>query len=248
MRCRTADLEWSRQKAVLERLALTVGLVTFFIAGYFGVGYVADPTRGWELATPLDDQIPFVARSVWVYLWAFPAALLPLFVVRCPRLLRRTALAYATVIAVSLVCFAAFPVTVARFRVDSAMLDISRPSDWAVSVVYALAPPCNCFPSLHLSITALAAFSTWKASRPLGAAAFLGVGLVGVSVCTVKQHFLPDPLGGLALAALVDALILRPYDPRLCEMPAYTWRGPVIYMGFLVLVYAGFYVAFLWAL
>ena len=149
-------IERLRKRAVLERLGLTVGLVTFFVAGYFGVGLSMDPAHAHELATPLDMQSrSWRARSG--YLWMFPAALVPLFVIRCPRLLRRTALAYAAVIAFSLVCFTAFPVTSARLRVAPAMLDVARKSDWAVSVLYSLDPPYNLFPSLHVSIAALAA-------------------------------------------------------------------------------------------
>lgn len=240
-------LERSLVRPVLERVVLTAGLVTFFIVGYFGVGLSREPAGASELVSPLDKHIPFVAHWVWVYLSMFSAALIPLFVVRCPRLFRRTALAYATVIAVSLICFMAFPVTSARLRVAPPMLDISRPSDWAVSIVYSLDPPYNLFPSLHLSIAALAAFSAWKATRLYGGAAFVGVGFVGVSVCTVKQHFLLDALGGLALAALAGAVILRPYHPQIGITPAYSWRGPATYLAVLVLVYTGFYVTYLWA-
>jgi membrane-associated phospholipid phosphatase len=222
-----------------------VGLVTFFITGYFGVGLSTDPARARELATFLDDEIPFIACSIWMYLWIFPAALIPLFVVRCPHLLRRTALAYAVATAVSLVCFTAFPVTSERLRVHSATLDIARPSDLAVSVLYSLDPPYNLFPSLHLSIAALSAFSAWKAARSYGAAAFVGVGFVGVSACTVKQHFLLDTLGGLVLAALTGALILRPYRSGQRLKLRHTWRGPVAYFVLLTLCYAGFYAAFL---
>jgi membrane-associated phospholipid phosphatase len=134
-----------------------------------------------------------------------------------------------------------------QLRVDPAMLDVAQPSHWVVSVVYSLDPPYNLFPSFHLSITALAAFSAWKATKPCGAAVLVGVGLVGVATCTVKQHFLLDALGGLALASLACALILRPYHPQRGVTPAYTWRGPVKYLGHLALVYAGIYGAYLWA-
>lgn len=241
------ELEHSFKRAVLERVVLTVGLVTFFIAGYFSVGLSRDPVRASELVSSLDEHIPFIARSVWVYLWMFPSALIPLFVVRCRRLFRRTAFAYATAITVSFIFFAAFPTTSVRLRAAPAMLDVARPSDWVVSILYSFDPPYNLFPSLHLSIAVLAAFSAWKAAKPYGAAVFVGVGFVGLSICTVKQHFLLDSLGGLVIAGLVAALILRPYQPQAGVTPAYSWRGPAIYFIFLVLVYTGFYVTYLWA-
>jgi hypothetical protein len=239
-------LEQSLKQVVLERAALTAGLVTFFIAGYFGVGLSRDPARARELFSYLDDHIPFVPRSVWAYLGIFPAALSPLFIVRCPRLFRRTALAYGAAIAVSLICFTTFPVTAMRLRVDPTMLDVARPSDWAVSILYALDPPYNLFPSLHLSIAVLAAFSAWKAARLYGAALFMAMGFVGASICTVKQHFFLDALGGLALAAAVGAMILRPYHPQGGSIPSYSWLGPALLLVFLVFIYGGLYTTYLW--
>lgn len=233
------------RETLLERAALSAGLVIFFIAGYFGIGLSRDPGEARELRTSIDARIPFIARSVWIYLLIFPAALLPLFVVRCQRLFRRTAFAYAAAIVASLICFTLFPVTSVRLRAGPAMLNLTRPSDWAVSTLYAIDPPYNLFPSLHLSIAALAAFSAWKAAKLYGTVAFACLVFVGVSVCTVKQHVVLDALGGVALGAAASALVLRPYRPRGDVSPAYSWRGPSLYLAFLALVYAGFYLIYL---
>jgi membrane-associated phospholipid phosphatase len=228
----------------LERAIVTIVLVTFFIAGYFGIGASRDPGQARELKTFLDDQVPFIADSVWTYLLIFPSALLPLFVVRCEHLFRRTAVAYAIAITVSLFCFAVFPVTSLGLRADGAMLDLGRASGWAVATVYSIDPPYNLFPSLHLSIAVLAAFSVWKAARRYGMAVFVTLVFVAVSVCTVKQHVVLDVAGGGALGALVSFFVLRPYRPQAGVEAAYSWRGPFLYVAFLVLVYTGFYLTF----
>jgi hypothetical protein len=57
--------------------------------------------------------------------------------------------------AISFVSFAVFPVTSAQLRVPKGALNISSPSDWAVSILYSLHPPYNLFPSLHLSLATL---------------------------------------------------------------------------------------------
>lgn len=245
LRCRSSTKNGCSKPALLERVGLTTGLIIFFITGYFSVGLSRDPADARELAVSLDAQIPFVAQSVWVYLSLFPAALIPLFVVRCPRLLRRTALAYAAVIATSLICFMVFPVTSAKLRVPPAILDVTRPSDWAVSLLYSVDPPYNLFPSLHLSIAVLAAFSAWKAAKLYGAVMLIGVSVVAVSVCVIKQHFLLDALSGIVLAAVPGTLLLLPYQPESGVTPAYSWRGPVTYIAFLILVYAGLYISYL---
>ena len=231
-------------RRVASRAGLTLGVVLLFLAGYFGAGRSIDPARARQLGTVFDERIPFIAASVWVYLWVFPASLLPLFVVRCPELFRRTLFAYTVAIAVSVVFFIAMPVTSAGLRQERDALDTSRFSPWAVAVLYRADPPFNLFPSLHLSIAALAALSAWKARKAYGRAALVGVSLLGASICTVKQHFIVDGLGGVALAALVYAVLLRPYVPPPGTDPAYGWRGPAAYAGLLIAAYAGTYAGF----
>jgi hypothetical protein len=228
-----------------ERALLTAGVVALFVLGYFTIGGRVPPERALSLATAWDARIPFVPETVWIYLWLFPASLLPLFLIRCPRLFRRTIAAYAIVIAVSLAVFAAFPVTSRELRADASRLDTDRFSPWAVAALYRLDPPYNLFPSLHLSVAALAALSAWTARPLYGALVGAGVVLVAVSILTVKQHFLADAAGGLLLAGAVHAAVVRPYVPSAGFAPAYGWRGPAAYAALMALVYAGFAAAFL---
>ena len=205
----------------------------------------ANPTNAHTLATTLDDRIPFIAVSVWAYLWVLLSALLPLFVVRCSDLFRRTAIGYAIVIAISLVFFTVFPVTSIPLRVPRTMLDVSRFSDWAVSLLYSVDPPYNLFPSLHLSMATLAALSVWKARKSCGVAVFLSVGFASASVSTLKQHCLVDVLGGVALGTLVGVLIITPYEPREHSTPAYPWRVTAAYLVLLAIFYCSLYVAYI---
>jgi membrane-associated phospholipid phosphatase len=168
-----------------------------------------------------------------------------MFVVRCPRLFRRSAIAYAMVIVVALVFFASYPVTSVRLRVAATTLDLTHPSDWAVSVVYSLDPPYNLFPSLHLAIIALAAFSVRRAAKLCGTAILLSAAFVGVAACMIKQHYLLDVFGGFALAALADTLILRPYRPLDWTASTYSWHGAATCLALTVFFYVGFYVAYL---
>jgi hypothetical protein len=229
----------------VERALLAGGVIALFVAGYFGIGLHTPPSVLRELRTPLDGAIPFLAGTIWIYLWLFPASLLPLFLIRDRGLFRRTIAAYAIVIGVSLVIFASFPVTSKGLRVDPSTLDATRIAPWTVALLYRLDPPYNLFPSLHLSVAALAALSAWKASRAYGAAVSLGVVLIAVSICTVKQHFVWDGVGGLVLAAAAYAVFIRPYTPPRGVDPAYDWRGPAAYAVLMALMYAGFVAAFL---
>jgi membrane-associated phospholipid phosphatase len=230
---------------LLERIILTTGLVTFFVLGYFGVASSVDPSHVHTLATTIDKKIPFLAGSIWMYLWVFPAAISPIFVIKCPYMFRRTAIAYGVTIAISFLFFIMFPTTSDQLRATPAMLDDSQPSHWAVSVLYSLDPPYNLFPSLHLSVAAIAAFSVWKASRLYGIPLFLSIGFVSVAVCTVKQHYLLDVLGGLALATALNFVIIRPYHPLDGDIHTYSWRGPALYLAFTTIFYTSLYFAYL---
>jgi len=242
---RLIRLEGFRKRTVLERVAITTGLINFFVVGYFGVGLSRNSANAHILTTTLDDQIPFIAGSVWAYLWVLSCALLPMFVVRCSGLFRRTAIAYAIVIAVSLVFFTVFPVTSIQLRVPETRLDVSRFSDWAVSLLYSVDPPYNLFPSLHLSIATLAALSVWKARKSYGVAVFLSVAFAGASLSTLKQHCFIDILGGLVLGAFVGALILAPYKPWEHATRAYPWRVTAAYLVLVAVLYCSLYVAYL---
>src|SRR5262249_43557916 len=96
--------------AALERVVIGVALATFYLAGYYAVALSVDAALARELATPLDCRLSFDARWVWVYVWAYPAALAPLFFVCSRALLRRVALAYAATLAVCFGFFAVMPV------------------------------------------------------------------------------------------------------------------------------------------
>lgn len=227
-----------------DRVLPTLGVLTFFIVGYFGVGSIADPARARALAGSADARIPFLPGSVWLYLLVFPGSLLPLFLVRSQDLFRRAMAAYVAAIAVSLTAFLAFPVTSVSLRADAASLDRARFSTWAVAKLYAIDPPYNLFPSLHLSIATLAALTAWKARRAYGAAALCGVVLIGVSTLTVKQHFIADVAAGVALAGLLYAALLRPHTSRHEVPEAYGWQGPAAFLATIATAWGALYAWF----
>lgn len=233
--------------AWIERALLSSGLVALFAAGYFCVGLTVDPARARELMTGLDASLPFVPASIWIYAWVFPAAFAPLFVVRSRELFRRVVVAYAVVMVISFLVFALFPVTSRHLRADASGLDKAHFSQWAVALLYRLDPPLNLFPSLHLSIAAIAALACWKADRRVGGLMSVGVALVGLSICTVKQHFVLDGIGGLVLAGLAYAFTFRNFRPAAGESFAWSWRGPVSYVLFLSAWYGALYLAFCFA-
>ncbi len=221
-----------------EKLVWVLSLLLLCGGGYYLVGLTTDPNRATTLETALDRAIPLVPAFMYIYAGIYTALLYPLFVVRCQRLFRRVALAYLTVIALELICFAVFPVSAVELRGDVSQLDMRVLHEWGLRLNYTLDPPYNLFPSLHVSIAILAALCAWKARPVFGVFGMLGALAITVSVCFVKQHFAVDALAGAALAVPAWWLMVRPYraENAAATELAYSWRGPVGYLA----VYAGF--------
>ena len=230
----------------LSRALAAGSIVAFWMLGYHLIALGIEPTHAHILATGLDDAIPFVSWTVYLYSWVYTSMLYPAFVIRSPVLFRRVFLAYLAVIGPSLVVFAYFPVTAIGLRPDVSVLDTSVFHELGVRLTYFVDPPYNLFPSLHLSIATIAFLSAWKARRLYGILYLPIVAAVGVSICTMKQHYIADGLAALVLAGIVYALVLRPFwtAPRRERDIAYGWTGPAGYLAFHSCVYLGLYVAF----
>ena len=229
-----------------SRLVAAALVLLMDAVGYHLVGLSTDTSQAHSLRFWLDDRIPFLPWTVYLYSWVYTAMLYPLFVVRCSGLFRRTVEAYAITIAVSLAVFAAFPVTSVGFRPDPATLDQSVFHNWGVALTFFVDPPTNLFPSLHLSVATLAALIAWRARPLFGWCAAPMVLAVAVSITTMKQHFVLDGVGALAVALFAFRTRIASFDEkRDATGPlAYSWRGPVGYLVFHGLVYLGLYAAF----
>jgi len=221
-----------------ERWPLSAAIVTVFVVGYALTA--AATTEGAVLMTPLDRAIPFVPASILVYSSVYGAALLPLFVARCPRLLRRTAWAYAIVLALAFATYLVFPVSGVPLRPTPAELPEGF-LGWGLRTTYRIDAPNNLFPSLHLAAAALSAAVAWKARRRYGVLAFAGMCAIGISTWTVKQHYVADSVAALLCAAVGWAVALRGYRPD--EVPdearAYGPLGPLAYLGLMALFCVG---------
>jgi hypothetical protein len=216
----------------LEVALVSLGVLVFTFTGYYAVGLTTDPLKARSLETALDRAIPFVPWTIYLYAWVYTAMFYPVFVVRCPYLFRRVALAYVVTAAISMSCWIAWPVTSATIRPEIAPLGVAEFHLWGLRLNYALDPPTNLFPSLHLSVATLACLGAGTARR---AAGFLLVPVVAIAVAitTVKQHFVADGVAGLLLGLTIWSLLIRP--ARVAGRPIEDVAHPLPYA-------AGYYV------
>ena len=157
-----------------------------------------------ELA--LDRAIPLVPAWMLVYgsLYVF-VILLPLLVVRERTLIRRAMQAYLLVMGLSYVIFLLYPTVAPR----PAVIPSEGVAAWTLSLMYALDPPYNCFPSLHVAYAFVSALACQRVHRGVGMAALAWASLIGVSTVFTKQHYAADVAAGAAAAGLAYVLFLR---------------------------------------
>ena len=152
--------------------------------------------------TAIDLAVPFVAVSIWVYLSQF--LLLPWALASARDDAARSRAFYAMLLAtlLSALVFALFPTSVSR---PSAPVEGLLGLAW--HALHLADTPNNAFPSLHVSLAALAGVLLWQRQRYLIAMAWPVC--ITASTLTTGQHVAWDIAGGLLIAALAWILIPR---------------------------------------
>jgi len=185
--------------------ALLLSAFAVLVAGYF---VVAAATTGRVVFVPeltLDRAVSFQPAWTPVYLSMWIFSLLPVIFVRGVELRRRTILSYLATVITAYIVFLLYP-TVAPRPADV-------PGDglmaWSLRTLYAIDPPYNCFPSLHVAYAFLAALSTFRVRRGLGIAALIWAVVIAVSTLFIKQHYAADVVAGTLLAVVAHVICLR---------------------------------------
>ena len=199
-----------------SRWAFAAAGVALYLSLYFGVGLRPAP-QARSLTTVLDAQIPFWPRAIWVYATVYPAVLAPVLLVRSPVRFRRIALSLMAVIVICAAAFAFFPVETQSLRSSAAIGhepgSYRSFTAWGIGLLYALDPPRNAFPSLHVALATVIALGVGRsasigraAARRTAWPAQVWLAAVFASVLLVRQHYALDAFAGLALGALVYRL------------------------------------------
>ena len=167
----------------------------------------------WERA------IPFVEWTIVPYISIFGFFALSFFVGRDPQALNRHVARLLLALAISVLCYAAFPL---RFMFER------PPTSGALGLLFealgAVDLPYNRAPSLHISVLLI----LWVRFAPqlrgwLQAALHGWFALIAVSVLTTYQHHVIDVPAGLVVGGLCIALTARQVRQR----PRATGGAPV---------------------
>jgi membrane-associated phospholipid phosphatase len=191
-----------------ERLCLAALPILWMMGGYCATQHFAWRPVWWIEESAFDQAIPFDPRAVWIYgtfhAWFF----LPFLALDNRALLRRYARAFFCVASVSIAIFIIIPNGVARPSVTGEI-------PWPYRLALVLDPPRNGFPSLHGSITVLAAAFLHRAAGSLQwpaavrLAIWIWVAAIAWSCIALRQHVTIDMLAGCALGAAAAFFALR---------------------------------------
>jgi membrane-associated phospholipid phosphatase len=158
------------------------------------------------LQTPLDRALPVVPVFAIPYVSLIPyigVSLLAFLFLRV-RVYRSAAITMIIVWFISYACYFFLQSYVARPNITG-----TDPFSAIVRSIYAGDRPYNDFPSLHTSLSTIITIHWWRVDRRIGIAAAIWTGLIIVSTVLVKQHYIADVIGGLALGAVTSWLVIR---------------------------------------
>jgi len=193
-------------------LLVLLGGGFFFLAAYAS-GRAAVPPA-WFL-TRLDDAMPLLPGSVWIYLSWYPASAAVIFADRDG--FRRAYTAYVIAFAQCVLGYVAFPIVIGRPLVPP-QLGIDGA---ALGVLYSVDPPTNLCPSFHAAIaTILVRVVSHKRLARVAHVWFIA--LCGACLLT-RQHYVLDVVGGVAVGLVAiksgDAFLAWRRRPACASQP-----------------------------
>ena len=182
-----------------QYLWVLYGIVSILII--FGVAMLYTPVAALsavlhpipaQLATPIDLAIPVVPAAIIIYWYVFYSFIFFsyfyfAFVQREYR--NSLVIAYVLINAVAYLVYLVFPVIGPTRTVpgtDFFSLQLAS--------LYLNDTPLNCFPSLHGSMSLLAAYSLWKAKKEYGYISWPIAIAVMISTLLVHQHWIADQI------------------------------------------------------
>jgi membrane-associated phospholipid phosphatase len=158
------------------------------------------------LETPLDRALPVVPIFAVPYVSLIPyigVSLLALLFLRV-RVYRSAAETMIIVWFISYAFYFFLQSYIARPHITG-----TDPFSSLIRSIYGADQPYNDFPSLHTSLSTIIAMHWWRFDRRIGMAAAIWTALIVASTVLVKQHYIADVAGGLALAVVTSLVVMR---------------------------------------
>lgn len=179
-----------------KRLVLIIPLMLFHIITYNFVGtFKSDVNYSFFLS--IDYLIPFVPEMVWIYMSTYLVIPLVGVIIEDSRDVLKLSFAIILTWVFTYPIFYFFPAIYPRPNFDIISLSTEM-----LNINYLHDVPNNTFPSLHVSLSFVVAFSMIHITRKNKILWSLWAVLIALSTVMLKKHFILDSLGGLFIAQL----------------------------------------------
>lgn len=155
--------------------------------------------------TWLDQAIPFLPLTLWIYLSAYLLVFAAFSLCRKPGSTARFIYAFFTVVGVSTLVHWVWPTAYPR-----ALFPVPEHASpfvhWTMARFRELDSPASCLPSLHVAAAFVSAFAVVGEGERRAPLLVAWAALIWGSTLTTKQHYAVDGVAGLLLALAVWAL------------------------------------------
>jgi len=197
----------------------TVGVVMgmYFAASGYTTG------KGYALTMRIDEEIPFIAWTWWIY---FPLYICGLLVAvaafKKPSIYYRALLSMMLGQLLITLCYFWLPSTYPRpfhemdlntgtliLQAEAFNAEYTGIMKDALIWFWELDPPNNTFPSAHVAISCLTAITMWRERNRFRWLLTATAAGVFITVHTAKQHYFVDAIAGLAVALLMYRLVFH---------------------------------------
>ena len=176
----------------------------------------AVPTPLAVVDNPIDNAIPFLPWTIWIYFSFFVFIATTTFRVE-ETLFWRFVIAATLAACIAWTIVVLFPITSVRPDPQTIESDLYR---YVFTFVHNADPHHITFPSLHVAVTWICNFTLWHRNRR-GWRVALGIGIT-LSTLFTKQHLLIDVAGGVLLAGFCTWITGRYID----RLPFTSPRSP----------------------
>ena len=193
-----------------QKLLLTLVMLFGVWPFYMVINYYleAQGATGQDLSMSIDRAVPFMPLWQYVYMSIYTFVLLPAVYIKHNKTFRRAVYAFLMVQVLAFVVFLSYPTRISRpIKEVAAKKDFTS---WGIHLNYQIDKPYNCFPSLHVANSYVAALVVFHVDPRMGILALIWGTLISFSTLAVKHHFFWDIVGGFAMAFIGYLIFLFP--------------------------------------
>jgi membrane-associated phospholipid phosphatase len=187
------------------QILLALLMFGIWAAGYFFVAHITEAQSTHKLpALAWEQNVPLQPEFVLIYLTIYPTFLLPFVFIHQKDFFRLFSFAYITVMCICYFVYLLYPVSI-----DRPDLVVDSFSTWVLGIVYGADRPWNCFPSLHVAMSLLAALTILEVHRIRGILALLLTFWIAFSTVLIKQHYVLDVVAAMLLTVTIYFVYIR---------------------------------------